>query len=309
MRVIFMGTPEFSLPVLKALHASEHEVTAVITQPDKPRGRSGKSVPTPVGMYAGEHGISLYTPEKVRDPEFIDAIKRIPCDVIIVVAFGQILPGEILHYPKYGCINVHASILPRWRGAAPMQWAIIEGDEVTGVTIMQMDEGLDTGDILLVGETDIAPDETVPTLGEKLADLGADLLMEALDRISGEGLVPIRQDDEKSTYAKMITKEMGRIDFSDDAKSIERRIRGLAVWPGVSCGYRGRKLKLYRAAVTDDESGKAPGTVTAVTKGSFFIQTGRGQLEILEVQPEGKKRMDAGGFLNGNHITVGEVFV
>lgn len=307
MQVVFMGTPDFSIPVLESLiRSNKHEVTAVITQPDKARGRSGKLTFTPVKECAIEHGIPVYTPVKVKEKEFIDELKGIPCDVIVVVAFGQILPKEILTMPKYGCVNVHASLLPRWRGAAPMQWAIITGDTVTGVTTMQMDEGLDTGDMLLKKKVTIEPDETDESLFNKLAPLGADLLLETLDGIENGSIHPKKQDDSESTYAKLLTKELGRIDFTWEAVRIERYIRALSNWPNVYCTFRGKTLKVWKANVISDDSGYKPGTVVNVSKKSFSVQTGKGQLEFLEVQPEGKKRMDAASFLNGNKISEGE---
>ena len=307
MRVIFMGTPEFSVPVLKGLIQSPaHEVTAVVTQPDKPRGRSGKLVFTPVKEEAVAAGIPVLTPGRVRDPEFVEELKRIPCDVIVVIAFGQILPKEVLDYPEYGCINVHASLLPRWRGAAPMQWSILEGDTRTGLTTMQMDVGLDTGDMLLKREVEIEPEETGESLHDKLAALGSDLLLETLAAAEAGELVPVPQRDQDSTYAGMLKKEMGKVDWNWEAGKLERYIRGLNSWPGSFTGFRGKTLKLWRARVTEDETGKEPGTVVAVQKDGFTVQTGKGCLTLLEVQLEGKKRMDAASFLRGVSIEKGE---
>ena len=229
-----MGTPDFSIPVLKALTDSkDHTVKAVVSQPDKARGRSSKPVSTPVKAFATERDIDVYTPEKVKDTGFIKTLKNIGCDVIVVVAFGQILPQEILDIPRYGCINVHASLLPRWRGAAPIQWSIITGDAVTGITTMQMDAGLDTGDILLKKKVPIAPDETSLSLFEKLSPIGADLLLETLYGLENGEIKPKKQDEKNSTYAKIIKKELGRIDYTWEAARIERYIRGLSGWPGV----------------------------------------------------------------------------
>ena len=209
MNVIFMGTPDFSVPVLEGLIASkEHTVTAVVTQPDKARGRSGKLVFTPVKEVAVENDIPVYTPARVKDAEFVEQLRKIPCDVIVVVAFGQLLSKEILDYPKYGCINVHASLLPRWRGAAPMQWAILEGDEKTGVTTMQMAEGLDTGDMLLKAETVIEKEDTAETIHDRLSEMGKDLLLETLEKVEKGEIVPQKQDDRLSCYAKMLKKDM-----------------------------------------------------------------------------------------------------
>lgn len=308
MKVIFMGTPDFSVPVLQGLiDSKEHEVTAVVTQPDKPRGRSGKLVFTPVKQLAVEYGIPVYTPKRVKDPEFVKELSRIPCDVIVVIAFGQILSKEILDLPKYGCINVHASLLPRWRGAAPMQWAIIAGDETTGITTMQMDVGLDTGDMLLTKEVPISPNETGESLHDKMAVLGSELLLETLRQAEEGTLHPIPQNDEDSTYAKMLTKETGKIDWNLDAAQIERYVRGLNSWPSAYSGYKGKTLKIWCAEVLPEVTEERPGTVVSVEKDSFTVQTGNGCLRILELQLEGKKRMDAGSFLRGVKIEKGDV--
>lgn len=308
MKVIFMGTPDFAVPVLQELIDSpEHEVTAVVTQPDKARGRSGKLVFTPVKELAVAHGIPVYTPQRVKDPEFVKMLQEIPCDVIVVVAFGQILSKEILDFPQYGCINVHASLLPRWRGAAPMQWAILAGDAKTGITTMQMDVGLDTGDMLLKKEVDIDPEETGESLHDKLAGLGGDLLLRTLSAAGKGELHPISQEDDQSTYASMLKRDTGRLDLTWDAAKLDRYIRGLNSWPSAFTGYQGKTLKIWKAEVLDRETGETPGTVIETAKDSFTIQTGKGCLKLLEVQLEGKKRMDAGSFLRGVHVEKGEI--
>ena len=307
MNVIFMGTPDFSIPVLEGLVKSEkHTVKAVVTQPDKARGRSGKLKFTPVKEYAIENGIDVYTPERVKDEAFVETLKSIDCDVIVVIAFGQILSQEILDIPKYGCVNVHASLLPRWRGAAPMQWAILSGDKKTGITTMQMDAGLDTGDMLLKEEIEITDDETDETLHDKMAPLGSELLLKTLDGLENGTIVAQKQNDEESTYAKLLKKEMGEIDLSWEATKIERYIRGLSAWPGAFTHFGGKTLKLFAAEVVEGQTEYEPGTVCEVTKKYFCIQTGVGILKVKEVQLEGKKRMDAASFLNGNHLSVGE---
>lgn len=308
MNVIFMGTPDFSVPVLQGLIDSpEHTVTAVVTQPDKARGRSGKLVFTPVKEVAVANDIPVYTPRRIKDANVVSQLRQIPCDVMVVVAFGQILSKEILDIPQYGCINVHASLLPRWRGAAPMQWAILEGDATTGITTMQMDEGLDTGDMLLKKEIDIRPDETGESLHNRLAALGSDLLLETL-RLAEEGkLKPVPQKDEDSCYAKMLTKELGHLDMNEDAVKLERYIRGLNSWPSAYTGYQGKMLKIWRAEVIRQETGEIPGTVVEVNKQDFTVQTGKGCLRLLEVQLEGKKRMDAGSFLRGVLVQKGDM--
>ena len=260
MNVIFMGTPDFSVPVLEGLIASkEHTVTAVVTQPDKARGRSGKLVFTPVKEVAVENDIPVYTPARVKDAEFVEQLRKIPCDVIVVVAFGQLLSKEILDYPKYGCINVHASLLPRWRGAAPMQWAILEGDEKTGVTTMQMSEGLDTGDMLLKAETVIEKEDTAETIHDRLSTMGKYLLLETLEKVEKGEIVPQKQDDSLSCYAKMLKKDMGKIDMNWDAAKVERYIRGMNSWPSAYAEFRGKTLKLWRANVLPWNTGHKHG--------------------------------------------------
>lgn len=308
MNIIFMGTPDFAVPVLKGLIDSpQHTVTAVFTQPDKARGRSGKLVFTPVKEVAVANQIPVYTPKRIKDEDVVTQLRQIPCDVMVVAAFGQILSKEILEIPPYGCINVHASLLPRWRGAAPMQWAILEGDEKTGITTMQMDEGLDTGDMLLKKEIEIRPEETGESLHDRLAELGSGLLLETLRLAEAGELKPIPQREEDSCYAKMLTKELGRLDMNEDAVKLERYIRGLNSWPGTYTGYQGKMLKIWRAEVVSEETGEAPGTVVNVDKKSFTVQTGKDCLRLLEVQLEGKKRMDAGSFLRGVAVKKGDM--
>lgn len=303
MRIIFMGTPDFAVPVLETLlNSDRHEVTAVVTQPDRARGRSGKPVFTPVKETAVSHGIPVYTPERVKSPEFVETLREIPCDVIVVVAFGQILSKEILEFPRYGCINIHASLLPRWRGAAPIQWAVLEGDERTGVTVMQMDEGLDTGDMLLKEEVEIRPDETGESLFERLSGIGGPLLMKVLESAENGTLQPVKQDDSESTYAKMLTKDMGKLDFSEDAKKLERYVRGLNSWPGAYTHYRRKVLKIWKAEVVEGNTDCPCGVVARIDRDGFCIQTGDGLLKLLEVQPEGKKRMNCADFMRGNNV-------
>lgn len=307
MRVVFMGTPDFSVGTLRAIVEAGHEVAGVITQPDKPKGR-GKMVQfPPVKEEALKYGIPVYQPRRVRDAEFIEELKGMEPEVIVVVAFGQILPEEIIHMPPYGCINVHASLLPKYRGAAPIQWAVIDGERETGVTTMRMDKGLDTGDMIKKTRVAIAPDETGESLHDKLAEAGAALLIETLDALLDGSAVYEKQDDSKSCYAKMLTKELGKIDWTHDAEAIERLIRGLNSWPSAYTTYRGRTLKIWSAGVIDDNSDYPPGTLSLVTKTSMHVQTGRGQLELREVQLEGKKRMSADAFLRGCPVQAGEL--
>ena len=310
MRVIFMGTPDFSVGTLEALIAAGHEVCLAVTQPDKPKGRGGKMQYTPVKEKALFYNIPVYQPKRVRDPECVEELRKYNADVMVVVAFGQILPKEILEMTPYGCINVHASLLPKYRGAAPIQWAIIEGEEVTGVTTMQMDEGLDTGDMILKTEVPVAADETGESLHDKLAAAGAALCVETLKALEDGTAVREKQGESPSptAYAKMLTKELGDIDWAEPAVKIERLVRGLNSWPSAYTHWNGKVMKIWRAAAETAETADVqPGTVVSVEKESFAVQTGDGVLRVLEVQMPGKKRMDAGAFLRGNTMEPGEL--
>ena len=302
-----MGTPDFSVPTLECIIEAGHEVVGVVTQPDKAKGRGKKVVYTPVKEKALEHGLTVYQPRRAREPEFIEQMRALNPDVMVVVAFGQILPKELLDIPKYGCVNVHASLLPKYRGAAPIQWAVIRGEKVSGVTTMQMDVGLDTGDMLLKTEVPLAEDETGGSLHDKLSVLGGDLLIETLKGLEAGTIVPEKQDDSQSgEYARMLDKSLGKIDFSMRAEEIERLIRGLNPWPSAYTSYNNKTMKLWKARVVS--GGEAvPGQVLAVDKKGFTVQTGDGALQILELQMEGKKRMDAGAFLRGCPLTAGEI--
>lgn len=308
MRVIFMGTPDFSVGTLEALIAAGHEVCLAVTQPDKPKGRGGKMQYTPVKEKALFYNIPVYQPKRVRDPECVEELRKYNADVMVVVAFGQILPKEILEMTPYGCINVHASLLPKYRGAAPIQWAIIEGEEVTGVTTMQMDEGLDTGDMILKTEVPVAADETGESLHDKLAAAGAALCVETLKALEDGTAVREKQGESPTAYAKMLTKELGDIDWAEPAVKIERLVRGLNSWPSAYTHWNGKVMKIWRAAAEASEAADVqPGTVVSVEKESFAVQTGDGVLRVLEVQMPGKKRMDAGAFLRGNTMEPGEL--
>ena len=306
MRVIFMGTPDFSVGALKALAENGYEIAGVVTQPDKPRGRGKASAMTPVKEAALELGLTVYQPSRVREQSFMDTVRALNPDVIVVSAFGQIIPKALLELPRYGCVNIHASLLPKYRGAAPIQWAVMDGEPVSGVTIMQMDEDLDTGDMLAKTEVPLEPDETCGSLFDKLSRAGADLLIRTLPALEQGTLTPEKQPLESPTaYARMIRKEDGRIDWNLEAEAIERRIRGLNPWPSAYTELTGKILKIWRAEVLPKESGQAPGTVTEAGKGGFCVQTGKGVLRLLEVQLEGKKRMDAQAFLRGFHAAPG----
>ena len=307
-----MGTPDFAVPSLEALAAAGYEVAAVFTQPDKPKGRSGKMAFSAVKEAALAHGLQVYQPKRIRNPENIDLLREIDPDVIVAVAFGQILPREIVELPPYGCINVHGSLLPKYRGAAPVQWAVIDGEKESGVTIMRMDEGLDTGDMLLKSVCELAPDETGGSLFDRLKEEGARALIKALKGLEEGSITPEKQPAESPTpYARMLTKEMGLIDWSQSALSIERLVRGLDPWPSAWTYLNGKQLKIWKTRVCpagpDEAAGCSPGTVVEVGKESFTVQTGEGTLQILALQLEGKKRMDTAAFLRGARVEEGMI--
>lgn len=310
MRIIFMGTPDFSVGTLEALVKAGHEVCLAVTQPDKPKGRGKEMQFTPVKEAALKHGIPVYQPKRVRDAECIEELRNYQADVMVVIAFGQILPKEILEMTPYGCVNVHASLLPKYRGAAPIQWSIICGEEVTGVTTMQMDEGLDTGDMLLKTEVTITPEETGESLHDKLAEAGAALCVKTLEELESGTVIPEKQGETPTMYAKMLDKKMGNIDWMKSAVEIERLVRGLNSWPSAYT-YRGKKVvKIWKAKAAGSKSTGCeaePGCITRIEKDCFYVQTGDGELGIEELQIPGKKRMDTGAFLRGYHLDVGEV--
>ena len=309
MRIIFMGTPDFSVGTLEALVDAGHDVCLAVTQPDKPKGRGKEMQPTPVKAAALRHGIPVYQPKKIRDPECVEELKKYNADVMVVIAFGQILPRPILELTPYGCINVHASLLPRYRGAAPIQWAIIEGERVTGVTTMQMDEGLDTGDMIMKAEVPIADDETGESLHDKLAEAGAALCVKTLEGMENKPAVFAKQGESPTAYAKMLDKSMGNIDWQDPAVRIERLVRGLNSWPSAYTHWNGKVMKIWRAKAEGTGTGsRQPGTVTAVGKNEFSVQTGDGILKVYELQIPGKKRMETGAFLRGYALEEGTVF-
>ena len=308
MRIVFMGTPDFAVPVLEAVAAAGHSVAGVVTQPDKPKGRGGAVQMTPVKEKALEMGLSVYQPAKVREPEFVEFLRGLAADVFVVAAFGQILPGAVLALPRLGCVNVHSSLLPKYRGAAPIQWAIIDGAKETGVTTMMMDEGLDTGDILEQAAVPIEPDETGGSLHDKLSALGAKLIVSTLEKLENGTVSRIPQTDEGTCYAKMLKKSMGDIDWSMDAEAIERLIRGLSPWPGTYTGWNGKTLKIWKAQVVPEESGGVCGQVFLAVKGCLYVKCGKGALSLTELQPEGRKRMAADAFLRGYPVEEGTVF-
>lgn len=310
MKIIFMGTPEFACDTLITLINSEnHEVLGVFTQPDRAKGRSKKLLQSPVKKIAEENEINVYQPEKLRKLDNFDDIKKLNPDVIIVAAYGQILPKEIIEYPKYGCINVHASILPKYRGAAPINYCIIEKDKYAGVTIMQMDEGLDTGNIIKISQIEMDKDETDVTLTKKLSILGAETLLEVLDEIERTGkIVSKAQDNENSTYVPMMKKELGYIDFNNSSSDIEALIRGITIWPTATCLLNGKRVKIYRAEYNLEDINGNIGEVVYIDKKSLGIKCGEGTLYITELQVEGKKRMSVSDFLRGQNIKLGDRF-
>ena len=310
MNVVFMGTPDFSVGTLEEIIKAGHTVSAVVTQPDKPKGRGGAVAMSPVKEVALKNGLTVLQPVKASNPEFVEELRGYNPDVIVVVAFGQLLPKAIIYMPKYGCINVHASLLPKYRGASPIQWAVIDDCEYSGVTTMQMNEGLDTGDILLVEKVKLDKKETAGSLFDKLSEVGAKLLVDTLKQKEAGTIKPVVQNDSEATYVKMINKSFGEIDFNLSAKRIECLIRGLNPWPSAYTHLNGKMLKIWDADVCEDEENStdnAVGTVTKVNKNSFVVKCGDGSLIINEVQLEGKKRMDAGSFLRGNGLEVGTV--
>ena len=307
MKVIFMGTPDFSVGTLKALVEAGHEVVLAVTQPDKPKGRGKAMQFPPVKEVALDLGIPVFQPRRVRNPECIEELKKIEADVIVVIAFGQILPKEILEMKKYGCINVHASLLPAYRGAAPIQWAVINGESVSGVTTMQMDEGLDTGDMIMKEEVVLDPKETGGSLHDKLADVGAKLCVKTLAAIEEGTATYTKQGETTTAYAKMLDKTMGNINWEESAEKIERLIRGLNPWPVAYTTWQGKVMKIWEAQVLPEDTDVAPGTVASVTKEGFFVQTGKGQIFVISLQIPGKKRMDAGAFLRGYPVKTGEI--
>lgn len=312
MRIIFMGTPDFSVGTLEALLEAGHEIVLTVTQPDKPKGRGKSLQMTPVKEAALAHGLEVYQPRRVREPECIDYLRSFAPDLIVVVAFGQILPKELLEIPKYCCVNVHASLLPKYRGAAPIQWAVINGEAVSGVTTMRMDDGIDTGDMILKKEVALAPDETGGSLFEHLSAAGASLCVETLQQIENGTAIYTPQDPDQATSTKMIKKQMGEIDFTKSALEIERLIRGLNPWPSAYTAWEDKTLKIWKASIIEDSDVTAKGirpgeagTVVQVSKDKLYVQTGRGFLSLEEVQLEGKKRMDTAAFLRGNSLEEG----
>ncbi|MBQ8799749.1 MAG: methionyl-tRNA formyltransferase [Lachnospiraceae bacterium] len=309
MKAVFMGTPDIAAEVLKCLLTSEHEIIAVVTQPDRPKGRGKELAKSPVKLVAEEHNIPVLQPERVKAPEAVAELRALAPDIILVAAFGQIISKEILDMPKYGCINVHASLLPEYRGAAPIQWSIIDGKEKTGITIMRMDEGIDTGDMICKAEVPITPEETGGSLHDKLAAAGGPLLLSAIKQIEEGTAVYTPQNHEEHTYAKMLRKELGKLDFTSSAEKLERLIRGLNPWPSAYTYKDGKTIKFWNASVSYEKFEPCPcGTLVSVSNGMLWIMTGNGILVVNEVQPEGKRRMTTEEYLRGYPLTPGVVF-
>lgn len=307
MRIVFMGTPDFAVPTLETLINSEHQVAGVVTQPDKPRGRGGKVQMTPVKELAVKYNIPVHQPVRVKEEESYEVLKQWNPDAIVVVAFGQILPKRILDLPEYGCINVHASLLPKLRGAAPIQWAVIEGEKTSGVTTMYMDEGLDTGDMLLREEISLDETETGGSLHDKLMVLGGPLILRTLEGLRSGTISRTPQNHAEHTYARMLDKHLGKLDFTKSATEIERLIRGLNPWPSAYTSLGGKTLKIWEAKVVPTSGQGVPGEIMEVSKTYITVQTGEGALQILSLQMEGKKRMGTEAFLRGVALETGMV--
>ncbi len=308
MKIVFMGTPDFAAGALEALIKTGHEITAVVTQPDKPKGRSKELQFSPVKECALKYNIPVMQPKRIKTPEAIAELKLYEADVFVVAAFGQILSQEILDMPPYGSLNIHASLLPKYRGASPIQSVILDGEQETGITIMQMDAGIDTGDILYTVSVGIEAKDTFETLHDKLMVLGGEAIVEALALLEEGALVPQKQDHSQSSHVKMITKEMGNVDFTKTATEVDRLVRGLNPWPSAYTFYKGKQMKIWDVDVLEENTDAVPGEVTEVTKNTIKVACGLGTVAINELQLEGKKRMSAHDFLLGVKVQPGERF-
>ncbi len=309
MRIVFMGTPDFAAGILEALLAAGHEIPLVVTKKDKPFGRGKKEQSSAVKRAAQAHELAIYQPDRIRSEEAFATLEEIKPDIIVVAAFGQLIPKSVLDLPKYGCINVHASLLPAYRGAAPIQWAVIRGEKESGVTIMQMDEGLDTGDMLAKSVITLDPEETGGSLFDRLSEVGARLLVETIPRLEKGEIIAEKQPKESTTpYARMIQKKDGRIDWSKSAIEVERLVRGMNPWPSAFTMRAGKLVKLWKVTAEEGNSGAEPGTVCEVTSGSFCIAAGEGKIRVLELQLEGKRRIRVDEFLRGYQLKEGELF-
>ena len=305
MRIVFMGTPEFAVPSLEALLQSEDTLVGVVTQPDKPKGRGQAMAISPIKQLADKAGVPILQPLKMKDPAFLDALRAWQPDLIAVTAFGRILPPVILEMPPKGCVNVHGSLLPKYRGAAPIQWAVINGEQETGITTMLMDAGMDTGPMLLQERVPIEPEDTAGSLSEKLSKVGGALLVETIRRLKAGTLTPRPQDNNHATMAPLLEKDMGQIDWTSAATDITNRIRGLSPWPGAYTYADHVRWTIWKARALDDPTSTEPGTVVAITKEAIHIATGRGVLAILELQPANSRRMTVQQYLAGHRLTPG----
>lgn len=307
MKVVFMGTPDFAVPCLERLVSDGHDVAAVFTQPDKPKGRGYTLTPPPVKVCAMEHGIEVFQPKSMKDGEALEILKKIEPQLIVVVAFGKILPKEILDLPPYGCINVHGSLLPKYRGAAPIHWSVLNGDKITGITTMYMDVGLDTGDMLLKSETEIGENETSGELYDRMKVMGADLLSETIKKLEDGTVTRTKQKDEESSYASMLDKSMCRIDWNQSAEKVHNKVRGLSPWPVAVAELNGKKVKIHKTLL-NSASGKKGDCGEIISLNPFVVACSDGAVEILELQLEGKKRMNSKDFLMGHRLNVGDRF-
>ncbi len=307
MKMVFMGTPDFAVVSLDRLIRENYEIITVITQPDRPSGRGNRVQSPPVKVRADQAGVRVMQPERIKDKEIIRALEELKPDIIIVVAYGQILPGEILGLPPLGCINVHASLLPKYRGAAPINWSIINGEEQTGITTMYMDKGLDTGDMLLQRTTGIGEHETAGQLHDRLAIMGAELLTETLCKLQKGGITPAAQDNKMATYAPQMDRSTGKVDWVLDARSIYNLIRGTNPWPGCYTLYNGERMKLFSARVLDQHSRGICGEITGMESGGMVVQTGRGRILITEIQMPSSRRMTVDEYVRGNSISMGRI--
>jgi methionyl-tRNA formyltransferase len=308
MRLVFLGTPAFAVPTLERILEAGHEVLAVYTQPDRPKGRGGDAAASPVKTAAARFGLAVHQPERIKRPEFVAELAALKPEAMVVVGYGQILSQSIIDIPPLGIVNVHASLLPKYRGAAPVQWAVARGESVTGVTTMRIDAGLDTGDILLMRETPVGPEETAVELGTRLARMGAELLVETLEGLRAGTITPRPQDHSQATLAPILRKEDGVIDWNLPAREVYNRVRGFVPWPGACTRFRGQGLQVWRARVSDTAVAGAPGSLTVVGR-RLLVACGRDTgLELLELQMEGRKRIAAEAFLSGQRLGQNEVF-
>lgn len=306
--IVYMGTPDFAVPSLMTLAQSRHKVVMVITQPDRPKGRGCKMCCTQVKEAAQLHDLPVSQPDKVKDPQFVDQIRALKPDLFVVAAFGQILPVDLLEIPTLGAINIHASLLPKYRGAAPIQRVILNGEQVTGITTMKMDTGMDTGDILLARETSIEPSDTAGSLHDRLSILGADLLMDTLDALSAGTLKPTPQDHRQATYAPMLKKQDGKIDWQRPARDLEFFIRGMNPWPGAFTLFGDKRLAIYQARAMEGTYEAPPGTVVQGFDDELRVATGQGALAVEELQPASGRRMSIADYLRGCCISPGTIF-